>query len=175
MYEKKSTRQIRDQRATIDRVVEERDEARKEAADAVRQNGRLIIKAQDQGAADAREMARLQAVAETWVALAAADKRRSERFGRALVRCWAEIGRLRKTVAARDVSIKALQDRLIDREGGDRAVMLPVPRKDPAATERRELKAHIAKLEAQLHVLQTANENADWRTNRVGAALQKAS
>jgi len=121
-----------------------------------------------------REMARLQDVAEGWAKLARTDERRSVRLARAVYRYWAEIGRLRKTVAARDASIKALQDRLVDREGGDRAVMPAIPRKGDSA-EVRLLKAQITKLEGQLHVLQTANENSDWRTHRAGAVLKQAS
>lgn len=180
MFDSKQKLLMKDQQ--IARLVDERDEARQEAADAVRQSGRLANKVEENGTADAAEMARLRDVAENWMALASADrrqseadKRRSERFGRALARCWAEIGRLRKTLDAREVSIKALQDRLADRDGGDRAVMPAVPRRATPAAELRDANERIAALEERLLTMQTANENADWRTHRAGAVLKQAS
>lgn len=96
-----------------------------------------------------REMARLNEIAQGWETVAAADRRRSERLGRAVVRCWAEIGRLRRQLAERDVSVLNLQ--------------------------LRDAKALIAKLESRLATMQAANEAADWQfAARAGAVrLQK--
>lgn len=79
-----------------------------------------------------REMARLNEIAQGWETVAAADRRRSERLTRAVVRYWAEIGRLRRQLTERDTS--ALNRQL------------------------REAKALIAKQDEQLAILQTANE-----------------
>lgn len=86
----------------------------------------------DAARADACEMARLNDIAEGWETLASQHHRRADRLTRAVVRCWAEIGRLRRQLAAVDVSVLTRQ--------------------------LREAQARIAALDEQLAVLQTANE-----------------
>lgn len=81
---------------------------------------------------DAREMARLNDVAEGWETLASQHQRRSQRLTRAVMRCWEEIGRLRRQLAALDVSVLTRQ--------------------------LRDAKEREAALSAQLAILQDANE-----------------
>lgn len=166
MYQRK-TRQIRTLQSRLDRVVEQRDEAIKERDAAVQLNGRLATKVEQNGTADAKEMARLRTVAEKQAKDSRRARRGEELLARAAVRYWAEIGRLRKAVAERDARIAELEDRL----GGDRAIKAAVPRKDPAVAELRLAKEQIAKMDAQLQILEKANAAQDVRR----PALQQAS
>jgi len=130
LYAKK--RRIAELEALADYLRDELDDARDTSeshADRVERFAGDRIKG---ARADAREMARLNDIAQGWETLAAQHKRRSARLTRAVVRGWEEIGRLRRQLAALDVTTLTRQ--------------------------LREARERIARLDEQLAILQTANE-----------------
>lgn len=170
MFSRAAKRRIAEQDAVIGRLRADlkktRDERDTAAAKAKAQDDRVERFAGDRikaATGDAREMARLQEVAEAWAALARADQTRADRI-------------LQSAIRFRD-RINTLQEQIAKYEGGDRAVMNAPRTGADAVAQLIEARAVIARQREQIHkqedqlaILQKANEAKYWRLARRAAA-----
>jgi len=149
----RKSRQIRTLQQRNTRLVEQRDEAREEAATALRLNRRQTLKLDELRDALAAGPAGEPAAAK------------------------AEIERLERLVAVKDIRIKLAEDKFADRDrpGGDRAVLPAVRPPDAVALRRdlREARGLLAAQQRRLEALQGVNErhykDLAARSGRAGA------
>lgn len=176
-----SKREIERLNVRIAQLVDERDEARDERDVAVDLNGRLAQQVPDPAdqakaeRATQHQINHFRDAYEVAAEAAAIDKRRIHRFARAAARYRAEIGELQVKLADRE-------ERLERFEGCDRALIPPPRTGANAVAQLNETRKQLAKkteqllaLEAQLSILQRANEAGDWKSGRQAAHLQAAS
>lgn len=183
-------RQIRTLQARIDKLVEQRDEARRERDAAVWFTGRLAQQdpdapgpnweaaakqiAKDRAEADRAakwEIQRLEAVIQDWAELSAVGTRRLQRLAQTVLAN-------RRTITEQTATIAGQAERLAKWEGGDRALM-PPPRTGADAVaqliEERRINAllieQVRGQADQLAILQKANEAKYWRLARRAAAV----
>lgn len=156
----RKSRQIQTLQQRNTRLVEQRDEAREEAATALRLSRRQTLKLI---AVDGENDGLRDALAAGPAGEPATAK--------------AEIERLERLVAVKDIRIKLAEDKLADRDrpGGDRAVLPAVRPSDAVALHRdlREARQLLAAQQRRLEALQGVNErhyrSLAARSGRVGA------